>query len=66
MKVLERSVHKKIIDIDGMQFGWTWRKHLSGYPEVNPVARGFNLAKIPLNQDVDDFGRGSTVESESE
>ena len=29
-------------------------------------ARGGNLAKIPPNQVIDDFGRGSSVESESE
>ena len=38
-------------DIDGMQFGWTW----------------VDLAKIPPNQNIGDFGRGSSgVESESE
>ena len=30
------------------------------------AARGGNLAKIPPNQVIDDFGRGSSVESESE
>ena len=30
------------------------------------IARGGNLAKIPPNQVIDDFGRGSSVESESE
>ena len=30
------------------------------------AARGGNLAKIPLNQVIADFGRGSSVESESE
>ena len=29
------------------------------------AARGGNLAKIPPNQVIDDFGRGSSVESES-
>ena len=32
----------------------------------SPAARGGNLAKIPPNQVIDDFGRGSSVESESE
>ena len=34
----------------------------------SPAARGGRayLAKIPPNQVIDDFGRGSTVESESE
>ena len=31
----------------------------------SPAARGGNLAKIPPNQVIDDFGRGSSVESES-
>ena len=30
------------------------------------AARGGNLAKIPPNQVIADFGRGSSVESESE
>ena len=30
------------------------------------AARGGSLAKIPPNQVIDDFGRGSSVESESE
>ena len=30
------------------------------------AARWGNLAKIPPNQVIDDFGRGSSVESESE
>ena len=29
----------------------------------SPAARGGNLAKIPPNQVIDDFGRGSSVES---
>ena len=29
----------------------------------SPGARGGNLAKIPPNQVIDDFGRGSSVES---
>ena len=33
---------------------------------TSPAARGGNLAKIPPNQFIDDFGRGSSVESESE
>ena len=32
----------------------------------SPAARGGNLAKIPPNQVIDDFGRGSSVQSESE
>ena len=32
----------------------------------SPAARGDNLAKIPPNQVIADFGRGSSVESESE
>ena len=32
----------------------------------SPAARGGNLAKILPNQVIDDFGRGSSVESESE
>ena len=32
----------------------------------SPAARGGNLAKIPPNQVIGDFGRGSSVESESE
>ena len=34
--------------------------------DISPAARGCNLAKIPPNQVIDDFGRGSSVESESE
>ena len=30
------------------------------------AARGGNLAKIPPNEVIDDFGRGSSVESETE
>ena len=33
---------------------------------VSLAARGGNLAKIPPNQVIADFGRGSSVESESE
>ena len=33
---------------------------------ISLAARGGNLAKIPPNQVIDDFGRGSSVESESE
>ena len=33
---------------------------------ISPAARGGNLAKIPPNQVIADFGRGSCVESESE
>ena len=32
----------------------------------SPAARGGNLAKIPPNQIIDHFGRGSSIESESE
>ena len=32
----------------------------------SPAARGGNLAKIPPNQVIADFGRGSSVESEYE
>ena len=32
----------------------------------SPAARGGNLAKIPPNQVIADFDRGSSVESESE
>ena len=32
----------------------------------SPAARGGNLANIPPNQVIADFGRGSSVESESE
>ena len=32
----------------------------------SPAARGGNLAKIPPNQVIVDFGRGSSGESESE
>ena len=42
---------------------------MKAYIERNnfsPAARGGNLAKIPPNQVIDDFGRGSSVESESE
>ena len=34
--------------------------------DLSPAARGGNLAKIPPNQVIDAFGRGSSVESESE
>ena len=34
--------------------------------QFSPAARGGNLAKIPPNQVIADFGRGSSVESESE
>ena len=30
------------------------------------AARGGNLAKIPPNQVIDDFGRGSSVQSKTE
>ena len=33
---------------------------------ISPAARGGNLAKIPPNHVIADFGRGSSVESESE
>ena len=33
---------------------------------ISLAARGGNLAKIPPNQVIADFGRGSSVESESE
>ena len=33
---------------------------------TSPAAKGGNLAKIPPNQVIADFGRGSSVESESE
>ena len=33
---------------------------------ISPAAKGGNLAKIPPNQVIADFGRGSSVESESE
>ena len=33
---------------------------------ISPAARGGDLAKIPPNQVIADFGRGSNVESESE
>ncbi len=41
---------------------------LSDDEDINsgPAARGDNLAKIPPNQVIADFGRGSSVESESE
>ena len=32
---------------------------------ISPAARGGNLAKIPPNQVIGDFGRGSSLESES-
>ena len=32
----------------------------------SPAARGGNLAKIPPNQVIDDFGSRTSVESESE
>ena len=35
-------------------------------PLFSPEARGGNLAKIPPNQVIADFGRGCSVESESE
>ena len=34
--------------------------------DISLAAKGGNLAKIPPNQVIDDFGRGSSVESESE
>ena len=49
------------------------KRHKSGISEsdvhmplFSPAARGGNLAKIPPNQVIADFGRGSSVESESE
>ena len=33
---------------------------------TSPAARGGNLAKIPPNQVIAGFGRGSSLESESE
>ena len=40
--------------------------HELGNGYNSPAARGGNLAKIPPNQVITDFGRGSSVESESE
>ena len=42
-------------------FAPVWRNSAHGL-----AARGGNLAKIPPNQVIADFGRGSSVESESE
>ena len=39
---------------------------LDTYHSNSLAARGGNLAKIPPNQVIDDFGRGSSVESETE
>ena len=36
------------------------------FSSFSPAARGGNLAKIPPNQVIADFGRGSSVQSESE
>ena len=38
----------------------------TGVVYISLAARGGNLAKIPPNQVIADFGRGSSVESESE
>ena len=40
--------------------------HGEGQQQHSPAARGGNLAKILPNQVIADFGRGSSVESESE
>ena len=40
--------------------------HLPTGRQFSLAARGGNLAKIPPNQVIADFGRGSSVESESE
>ena len=40
--------------------------HVSQIRAYSLAARGGNLAKIPPNQVIADFGRGSSVESESE
>ena len=47
----------------------TWQWVVYGQIVVcrtSPAARGGNLAKLPPNQVIADFGRGSSVESESE
>ena len=46
----------------------TWSTAITHLHRVNGsiAARGGNLAKIPPNQVIADFGRGSSVESESE
>ena len=40
--------------------------YINDLPDNSLAARGGNLAKIPPNQVIADFGRGSSVESESE
>ena len=40
--------------------------HLIMIHAASLAARGGNLAKIPPNQVIDDFGRGSSVQSETE
>ena len=52
-KVQQRKNHQETRGVKQMYF-------------LSPAARGGNLAKIPPNQVIDDFGRGSSVESESE
>ena len=42
------------------------RRPVVVFQPFSPAARGGNLAKIPPNQVIGDFGRGSSVESESE
>ena len=39
---------------------------MKGLQDISLAAIGDNLAKIPPNQVTDDFGRGSSVESETE
>ena len=50
--------------------GMWWTRYLTVLPcyvsvllTYSPAARGGNLEKIPPNQVIDDFGRGSSVES---
>ena len=44
---------------------WMLRR-IQPHEQCSPAARGGNLAKIPPNQVIGDFGRGSSVESKSE
>ena len=54
----------------GAFFVFAKKQHLGGFKRLkmvcSPAARGGNLAKIPPIQVIGDFGRGSSVESESE
>ena len=64
MDIITIVSQEKYLKAESMTIHAKYRQMLGdGY---SPAARGGNLAKIPTNQVIDDFGGGSSVESESE